>query len=49
MRIMAKCFGKPTRRMITEAVVIDEVDEDRAMNSKSEWGYGRVQRVGSVQ
>ena len=49
MRITAKCFGKPTRRMITEAVVTDEVEEDSAMNRKSEWGYVRLPRVGSVQ
>ena len=48
MKIVSKCFGKPTKRMITEAVVIDEVDEDKAMNRKSEWGYVRLPRVESV-
>ena len=48
IKIISKCFGKPTKCMITEVVVIDEVYEDKAMNRKSEWGYIRFSRVWSI-
>ena len=43
--ILSECFGKPTRRMITEAVMIDNVPEAKAMNSKSEWTYSSLTKV----
>ena len=38
-------FGKPSRRMIAEAVRIDEIDKDQAMNAKREWTYMRLDKV----
>ena len=43
--ILSECFGKPTRRMITEAVMIDDVPEEEAMNGKSEWTYVKLSKV----
>ena len=43
--VMAKCYGKPSRRLITEAVVIDELPTDEAMNSKQEWSYTNLNKV----
>ena len=37
--IIARCFGHPTSRMISEAVYIDQLSSDRALNSKNEWNY----------
>ena len=39
MKITDKSFGKPSRRMITESVMIEQVKEYDAMNSKKEWTY----------
>ena len=38
-------FGKPSRRMITEAVRINGLDDDKAMNGKCEWTYMRLDKV----
>ena len=40
-----KCFGKPSRRLITEAVMIEELGENETMNSKSEWGYVNLRKI----
>ena len=45
LRVLARCYGRPTRRMITEAVLIDEVPEEMAMNSKREWTYAKLGKV----
>ena len=45
VRILSECFGKPTRRMITEAVMIDSVPQEKAMNNKSEWTYVKLSKV----
>ena len=45
LRILAECFGKPSRRMITEAVLIDEIPRGMTMNSKSEWTYVKLNKV----
>ena len=46
IKILTQCYGKPTTRMITEAVKIEELPEENSMNSKSEWTYVRLPRVG---
>ena len=46
IKILAQCYGKPTTRMITEAVMIEELPEENSLNSKSEWTYVRLPRVG---
>ena len=45
LRILAECFGKPSRRMITEAVLIDEIPRGMTMNNKSEWTYVKLNKV----
>ena len=45
MSIKSKCFGEPTTRMITEAVLIDELSDSQTMNSKSEWNYVKLPRA----
>ena len=43
--ILAKCYGKPSRRKITEAVLIDQLPEEESMNSKKEWSYVKLSKV----
>ena len=48
VKILASCYGKPTTRLITEAINIEEMPEETSMNEKSEWNYVRLPRVGMV-
>ena len=43
--ILSRCFGEPTTRMITEAVLINELSDTETMNSKTEWNYVKLPRV----
>ena len=43
--ILSRCFGEPTTRMITEAVLINELSDDETLNSKTEWNYVKLPRV----
>ena len=45
VNILSDCFGRPSRRMITEAVLIDEVPEEKTMNSKGEWAFIKLSKV----
>ena len=45
VKITDKSFGKPSRRMITESVMIEQVKENDAMNSKKEWTYVKLNKV----
>lgn len=45
VKVTDKCFGKPSRRMIAEAVRIEELDADEAMNGKHEWTYIGLDKV----
>ena len=45
VKILSKCFGKPTRRMITEAVMIEELREEETMNNKNEWTYVALNKI----
>ena len=45
MKILSRCFGKPTRRKITEAVLIDELSKAETMNGKNEWSYVKLNKV----
>ena len=47
-KIGAHCFGKLTARMITEAVMIEELPDENSLNSKSEWTYVKLPRVNVV-
>ena len=48
VRILAKCYGKPTTRLITEAIRIEELPEENSMNEKTEWNYVQLPRVAIV-
>jgi hypothetical protein len=48
IKIVSRCFGKPTRRLITEAVAIDELTPDMTMNNKAEWSYVNLSKVNIV-
>ena len=39
IRLLAKCFGKASRRLIAESVYISELKEEETMNSRHEWSY----------
>ena len=43
--ILSKCFGKPSRRLITEAVMIEELKDNEVMNSRREWSYTCLNKV----
>ena len=43
--IIKRCFGEPTTRLITEAVLINELTDNDTMNAKSEWNYVKLPRV----
>ena len=43
--IIANCFGKPTTRMITEAVYIDELSDEETLNLKNEWSYIKLPKA----
>ena len=45
IEILSRCYGKPSRRMITEAVLIEELNEEETMNSRKEWTYTRLDKV----
>ena len=45
VRILDRCFGKPTQRMITEVVMIEDMDENEAMNNKKEYGCVKIPKV----
>ena len=45
MKILARCYGKPSRRLITEAVMIDEIPDGMTMNNKTEWSYVKLAKV----
>ena len=45
VKILSKCFGEPTTRMITEAVLINELSEEETLNSKNEWTYVKLPRA----
>ena len=43
--ILSRCFGEPTTRLITEAVMINQLSDDETLNSRKEWNYVRLPRV----
>ena len=48
VKILAQCYGKPTTRLITEAVRIEELPEENSLNEKTEWNYIQLPRVAVV-
>ena len=45
VKIISRNFGDPMKRLITESVIIDELDDEDILNSKHEWSYIRLPRV----
>ena len=45
VKIKTLCYGRPTTRLITEAMRIEELPEENSLNSKSEWTYIKLPRV----
>ena len=45
VKILKKCFGDPTGRKITEAVLIDQLSNDETMNGKNEWTYVKLNKL----
>ena len=44
-KVTDKSFGMPSRRMITESVMIEQLGENETMNSKQEWTYVKLNKV----
>ena len=44
-RILSRCYGKPSRRMINEAVLIDELKDDETINSRRQCSYVKLNKV----
>ena len=45
VKVTDKSFGMPSRRMITESVMIEQLGENETMNSKQEWTYVKLNKV----
>ena len=45
INVKSKCYGKPSKRLITESVMIEELPAEKAMNSKKEWSYTRLDKL----
>ena len=40
--VISQNFGDPTKRLITESIMIEELDDEEILNSKKEWSYVRL-------
>ena len=45
VRVLSNAYGKPGRRLISESVYINELEDDETMNSRNEWSYVELNRV----
>ena len=45
VKILKNCFGDPTFRRTTEAVLIDELTAEETMNAKNEWTYIKLNKI----
>ena len=45
VKVLRNCYGKPSRRMITEAVLINELSDTETMNSRKEWSFVELDKV----
>lgn len=45
LKILARCFGKPSHRLISESVLIDDIDDGMAMNNKNEWSFVKLAKI----
>ena len=45
IQVISKCYGKPSKRLITEAIMIDNLPTEQTMNSKKEWTYTKLNKI----
>ena len=45
VKLLKQCYGKPTERMISEAVLIQDLPSKHSLNSKAEWSYVKLPKV----
>lgn len=45
VKIIDRSFGKPSRRMIAESILIEQLGREETMNSKKEWTYVKLNKV----
>ena len=45
IRLLKECYGKPTARMVSEAVLIEDLPTELSLNSKAEWNYVSLPRL----
>ena len=45
VKVLKQCYGKPTERMISEAVLIQDLPSEHSLNSKAEWSYVKLPKV----
>ena len=45
IRLLKECYGKPTARIVSEAVLIEDLPTELSLNSKAEWNYVSLPRV----
>ena len=45
VKILKRCDGRPTKRMITEVVLIEDMKDSESLNNKKEYGYVRIPKV----
>ena len=45
IKLLKECYGKPTARMVSEAVLIEDLPVELSLNSKAEWNYISLPRV----
>ena len=49
VKITNRDFGRPSRRLITEGVLIEKLDEGKTMNSKREWTYTNLTKIRTMR
>ena len=45
VQLKSRDYGKPSRRLITEAILIDNLSDAQTMNSKRVWSYTNLNKV----
>ena len=45
IKVLSKDYGKPSRRLITESILIENLPTHETMNSKKEWTYTNLNKV----
>ncbi len=48
VKVLKKCFGDPTGRKISEAVLIDQLSSNETMNGKNEWTYVKLNKLSTA-